>query len=289
MHSSGTYWKKWRKSMDMATLPRTVEKWRCNDLVFFEVRNELCTGEIFLQGAHITKYNEMLWLSNLSDKEPGKPIRGGIPFCFPNFGKGPGGNIEPLHGQVRLEDWTLERCHQSNRGETIFVFTKESDEVFNIRYTISFGAELKTKVEVYNPNKTVDLCYELMLHNYFNVMDVTNLAVTGLEQLPYVNRVATAKQEGEDSFGQRVDRLYSMGQRVTIYDSYHKRRIFIDCQGGKSVCVWNPGPDLTFSDISHGAWKNFVCVERGSVRDYAIMLRPRATAYMQQIISCENL
>src|SRR3954447_20134029 len=49
------------------------------------------TGTVYLHGAHVAAWRpkaaeEVLFLSNKSAWEHGKPIRGGVPLCFPWFG-----------------------------------------------------------------------------------------------------------------------------------------------------------------------------------------------------------
>ena len=56
------------------------------ELTFNEARLEL-----YLQGAHITRYQpaagiEVLWMSDSALYQPGKALRGGIPLCWPWFG-----------------------------------------------------------------------------------------------------------------------------------------------------------------------------------------------------------
>ena len=60
-------------------------------LIRARVTTPACTGELYLQGAHITGWqpaNEqpVLFLSEKSAYVPGKAIRGGIPIIFPWFG-----------------------------------------------------------------------------------------------------------------------------------------------------------------------------------------------------------
>src|SRR5665648_530619 len=62
-----------------------------NDLVFVTVSNIHADADICLYGAHVTSFKpqnsmEILYLSPESSFEVGKPIRGGIPVCFPWFG-----------------------------------------------------------------------------------------------------------------------------------------------------------------------------------------------------------
>lgn len=55
------------------------------------------SGSIHPQGAHVLAwvpagYDDVLWLSPDAIFEPGTPIRGGAPICFPWFSTGPDGD-----------------------------------------------------------------------------------------------------------------------------------------------------------------------------------------------------
>src|SRR5690349_625964 len=56
------------------------------------IDDEFATAEIYLHGAHVTRYqpksqkHPVLWMSEKSNFTAGKAIRGGIPICFPWFG-----------------------------------------------------------------------------------------------------------------------------------------------------------------------------------------------------------
>jgi len=66
-------------------------------------------AHLYLHGAHLTHFQPqgerpVLWMSEHSAFSPGRPIRGGVPICFPWFGgSGPAGS--PNHGVARLRTW----------------------------------------------------------------------------------------------------------------------------------------------------------------------------------------
>lgn len=281
-------------------LHSTVQQANYNGLTFYKVRNQHCEGEICLQGAHISHFQPeqeapVLWMSEQSSFKPGLPLRGGIPVCFPWFGKGPDGNMEPMHGPVRIENWTLEKCQQTLSGETVLIFTKADSDMFSLRYSVTFGKKLTTKIEIRNPNPTRTSSYELMLHNYFNVWHIEDTLIRGLEGLRFANRVNNTDSDPENEpigfiTDDRIERIYTTGRRITIHDPGNKRNIHIDCDGGSSICVWNPGQDVAaLSDIGQDDWQNFVCVERGGAESKSIILKPNGIAFISQVIFCEPL
>src|ERR1035441_405056 len=73
------------------------------------VTTPFSTAEIYPHGAHVTHFQKrgeppLLFLSRQSWFAPGKPIRGGVPICFPWFGNREG---EPSHGFARVTEWQL--------------------------------------------------------------------------------------------------------------------------------------------------------------------------------------
>ena len=93
-----------------------------NGLRVLKVSNEAAEAVIALHGAHVLSYKpagerEVLWLSQESWHEAGKPIRGGIPVCWPWFGPAK----EPAHGVARITEWALKNT-VSDTAKTVLAF-----------------------------------------------------------------------------------------------------------------------------------------------------------------------
>src|SRR5512139_3598914 len=76
------------------------------------VDNPACTGEVYDQGAQVTRWaprgaDPVLYVSTALRLAPGRAIRAGVPVCWPWFGPGRGGGMEPMHGFVRTAEWDL--------------------------------------------------------------------------------------------------------------------------------------------------------------------------------------
>ena len=76
------------------------------------ITSDQATAEIYLHGAHLTQWTPrgakpVLFMSGKSWFEPNKPIRGGVPVCFPWFGPKPD---SPAHGFARIRSWELVSC-----------------------------------------------------------------------------------------------------------------------------------------------------------------------------------
>lgn len=85
--------------------------------VCIEVANAAAKAKISTYAAHLFDYTPagerpVLWMSGSSWFEAGKPIRGGVPVCWPWFG--PGAREElPAHGFARLSQWESARSSRS--------------------------------------------------------------------------------------------------------------------------------------------------------------------------------
>src|ERR1700729_706061 len=67
-------------------------------------------GFVYLHGAHVAHYQRkgeksLIFMSGKSFFEAGKPIRGGVPICFPWFGPKKDNATAPAHGFARLKEW----------------------------------------------------------------------------------------------------------------------------------------------------------------------------------------
>ena len=88
--------------------------------VCIEVANAAAKAKISTYAAHLFDYTPagerpVLWMSGSSWFEVGKPIRGGVPVCWPWFG--PGAREElPAHGFARLSQWEVRAVESFENG-----------------------------------------------------------------------------------------------------------------------------------------------------------------------------
>src|SRR5690606_38311371 len=81
-------------------------------------------GQVYLHGAHVTHWQPdgfapVLWTSAVSQYEEGKPIRGGVPICFPWFGPKADDPSAPAHGLARLTAWTVTQIQPTADGQLV--------------------------------------------------------------------------------------------------------------------------------------------------------------------------
>ena len=263
-----------------------------NNLLFLTVKNQYATAKISLYGAHVTSYKpgrskDLLWMSPDSSFEVGKPIRGGIPVCFPWFGPHKTDSSKPQHGFARLMYWDLVETANQPGGETIVKLQLNSSEAtkeywpydFYAEMTIIVGQTLQVSLKVVNSDDQ-PFEYTCALHSYYNVSDIGNIAITGLLGASYHSQL----EPGEFVQTMPVIEIKKAETRhyhnteatCVIEDSGFKRFIRVEKSGSKITTVWNPGKETcaAIGDLPNDAYKTFVCVEAVNAFDDVITLHP---------------
>ncbi|KAI3472428.1 hypothetical protein Pfo_029549 [Paulownia fortunei] len=127
-----------------------------------------CSAEVLLYGGQITSWKnehgeELLFVSSMAMLKPPKPIRGGIPICFPQFSNN--GSLEQ-HGFARNRFWNLDSSpppFPTNSSNKTFVdlILKPTDEdmkiwphsfEFRLRVTLGPAGDLMLTSRIRNTN-----------------------------------------------------------------------------------------------------------------------------------------
>lgn len=247
-----------------------------------------CVGEFLLHGGQVTQWrpaghDEVLWLSPDAVFEPTRPVRGGIPLCFPWFGPHPTRAGAPSHGLARTHEWSVYSVDTS--GDAVDVTLEALIEGWACRFTASFGGDLVTTLQVRN-RLPEQASFEAAFHSYFAIRDVGAVSIGGLEHAGYIDQTnadAPRPPEGQPvRLAGEADRIYldRDGGPITIVDA-SERVIEITGTNARSAIVWNPGNEKAHAmpDLGDG-WRQMVCVELGNVRDNRITVQPGQTFSM---------
>jgi len=259
------------------------------------VRSPVASGRVYLHGAHVTDFQPasqkpLLFLSEKSHFTPGKPIRGGIPICFPWFGARAGHPDSPGHGFARLTEWEVESTERAGDGVRISLALRASPatrEVWNYdfvaRYVVTFGATLTVELRVQNLSQK-PLRYEEALHTYLSVGDVRRVKVTGLESTKYVSKVEGGEfpPTGEPiTISAETDRIYlGTTSTVNVVDDAFGRTLTVGKTGSNTTVVWNPwvAKSRTMTDFGDDEWPGMICVETcNNTEAYAVAVKPGET------------
>jgi len=265
------------------------------------VTTPAATAEIYLHGAHMTGFQKtgeppLLWMSAASQFVAGKPLRGGVPICFPWFGSRPDA---PSHGFARLTDWHLAATSAAPDGR-VSVRLRLSEKAGGetefpgkVEFLVTVGETLTMELHVTN-HSDAPLVFEECLHSYFTVGDIAAVAVRGLKGLTYSDRVGGTAQKEETGkaihVDSEVDRLFlDAPQTVIIEDASLKRTIRVEKIGSLSTVVWNPwvAKSKAMPDFGDEEYHRMICVESGNIGQNQITLAPGASSTLKVILSSQ--
>lgn len=240
-------------------------------------------------GATVVEYRDandidVLWLSPTSRLDGSRPLRGGIPVCWPWFGAHPTDPDRGAHGFARRMPWRVERLDNDER-QAVAVFRLSDDETtraqwphpFRLTLTVRLDEHLHLELAAENRGDAEWHLSEA-LHSYFRVSDARGVHIDGLAGLRYWDKQqggVRGRQSSEVIVRPPIDRVFldHRGEAV-IHDA--GRRLRITKHGSASTVVWNPGPEGVrgFDDIPDDAWSTMLCVETANALDNAYRLGP---------------
>jgi len=265
-----------------------------NGLMFARIHNQFAEAVVSIQGAHVMSFQPLgalpvLWMSKQSYFQPEKPIRGGIPICWPWFGAHPADSAKPAHGFARNQVWTVTNTlHLSNGATFLQLGLQDSDATralwpfsFALELRVTVGVSLTVEFVVSNPG-TETMTFTGALHSYFTVSDVARIAIHGLEQCAYIDKLDEMRSKIQAEpimFQGEVDRMYvETTTDCVIVDPGLQRRIRIAKSGSRSNVIWNPWMNKSkqMADFGDDEYHGMVCVETANVATDAISLLPGA-------------
>ena len=265
-----------------------------NNLEFLSINNNLATAEIFLQGAHVSKWipknikDDVLWLSSNAKFEKSRSIRGGVPIIWPWFGQHPTDNSYCIHGFARVIPWELIATEDLKNGSTKLslrmlpteVVKKQLTYEFQLDLTIIVGETLSLSLTTSNKSQFPFIISE-GFHTYFHISDIENIRISGLENAVYTDKVLDFKKGIENSEIQlngEFDRVYmNTSNDCYINDDGLRRVISIKKSNSNSTVIWTPWEKKASSMGDMGAdkeWRRMVCVETVNALEDNVVIYP---------------
>ena len=213
---------------------------------------------------------------------------GGIPICWPWFGKsGPEGSkghgfAHSLVFEVKSRTETnVVLCARSS-ADTKSIWPYD----FGLEYTIALdGDVLSLRLETVNLSSEPFLLTE-GFHPYFLVGDRDKVVVKGVDGRLFCDArsstVFDAAWKGDLAVTDAFDHVFaSPDGEYSVVDASRGHTIKISAKGNRRLVVWNPG-DARPADatpvpgaLGDGDWRHFVCVEPATLwRDQGFILKP---------------
>ncbi|KAL2482925.1 Galactose mutarotase-like superfamily protein [Forsythia ovata] len=280
-------------------------------VVLREVRGS--SAEVYLYGGHITSWKndhgeELLFVSSKAIFKPPKPIRGGIPICFPQFSNH--GSLEQ-HGFARNRFWSFDTnpppfpTNSSNKTFVDLILKPSEDDIkiwphsfeFRLRVTLGPSGDLMLTSRIRNTNTDgKPFTFTFAYHTYFSVSDISEVRVEGLETLDYLDNLQNKKRFTEQgdaiTFESEVDKIYlSTPTKIAILDHEKKRTFVIRKDGLPDAVVWNPWDKKAkaMADFGDDEYKHMLCVEAAAV-EKPITLKPVGSLILRESFwAAENL
>ncbi|KAJ2644606.1 hypothetical protein GGF44_000531 [Coemansia sp. RSA 1694] len=256
--------------------------------------------KVYLYGATVTSWvcggKERLFLSKLAKLDGSKPVRGGIPLVFPQFGPGD----LPQHGFARTRKWTLVSSAEHGQGVVVNLQLKDNEDTlaskwphkFNLLYTIDLTATTLSTIIKYENVDSQPFTFTSLMHTYLRVPDISGTTVTGLKDVVYADKIKGGSDlvEGRDevTVAANEDRVYvDVPGVVTV--NYGDESIAIRRFNFKDIVLWNPWAEKAaeMSDFGNDEFPQMICVEAGTVAS-EISLRPGQTISCGQILTYDG-
>ena len=258
--------------------------------IWADIQNEFGCARLTLHGAHVTSFipngsDEVLWISRKSLFAKEKPIRGGVPVCWPWFGKHPSDPGLPSHGYARICEWDVAFVSSSPEGDSIGLRLRPESvpakyQPVPVELTLEVAVEsdgvLRLALGMLNCGEA-PVTVSCALHTYFAVDAIENVAVDGLEKIKFTDKVkgSAGSRSGSVRIREEVDRIYQNCENdITLRDGVHTTEILRF--GSRSAVVWNPWIEKSrrMADFGDEEYHRMICVETANAADDARTLEP---------------
>ena len=265
--------------MDLSTLPAlavlsdnvTIVEHQGVKLV--RVIHDKANAAISLFGGHVVSFQprgqeDLIWMSQQAKFDGKAALRGGIPVCWPWFGR----IATPAHGFARSSEWQLIEHRESEAGVIVSLGLKPSEATlaawphqFDARLNVEIGDQLKVTLDVKNTDSH-PWTFSGALHTYLNIGDIHSTTTTGMGA-EYIDSLQGGKicQGGSELvLTDTIDRVYTQPQaQIYIADKKLDRTLTVENHGHNSAVLWNPWAEgaASMGDMQDDGYLTMLCVE----------------------------
>jgi glucose-6-phosphate 1-epimerase len=240
---------------------------------YAKARISTYAGQVISYQPH-TQQNDLIFLSENAVYQTGKVIRGGVPICWPWFGDDTSGYDRPSHGFMRNQQWQVIGSNVDLDGiATLRLGASSTDETkaiwpyeFKLALEISVGQSLELKLTTKNTGDQ-EFTITQAFHTYFNISDVDQITVTGLDGKKYLDKLegfSESLQAGDVTVSEEIDRVFqAVDNDVYLIDKGFERKIAFSVTGCKTTVIWNPWTTVSsrMTDLNNDDYRRFLCVE----------------------------
>jgi glucose-6-phosphate 1-epimerase len=246
-------------------------------------------------GGHLLSFqptgdSEWLWMSASAILNGTKPIRGGVPICWPWFGPATGEfEGEPQHGYIRNVNWVVEVVEGDDQALTLRLKPELPEQIrlklgLDVYVEFNFSDALRINLVTTNISD-VERPLSQAIHSYCRVDNVTDVSLLGLDGVLYSDKLTgqDITQAGTLAIDQSIDRVYKTKTQDLIINNKGAHLSVIG-KGHDSIVVWNPWQDIAanMADFDNEGYQTMVCVEMANTQ--GLMLQPGKRHALKQII-----
>ena len=268
-----------------------------NGLTFLDVDNALATARISLFGGHILSFvpksdnKERLWVSPHAYLNGERPIRGGIPVCWPWFSDDHGREkgALPAHGFLRTQVWKLIGSKDSDSGTTItlspsFSRAEGFENDCSVTMVVTVGKTMEVSLITENTG-VAPFSFNCALHTYFHVEHIQQTRLKGIEGQYKDKLDAWALKETPSPYTitGETDRIHLEPIKTAEIEVDGSVYTEVVSHGNDSLVVWNPWQGAaSISDMDLFGYKHMLCVETSLTQGKT--LTPGASHTLKQTI-----
>lgn len=250
-------------------------------------------AEIYLFGGCLTSWKvpngkDLLFVRPDAVFNKKKPISGGVPHCFPQFGPG----AIQQHGFARNLDWSVVDSDNADGNPVVTLLLKDGpysrsmwDFGFQALYKVILNSKsISTELTITNTDNK-PFSFTSALHTYFSA-SVTGASVKGLKgcktldkELDPTNPVEGKEERDVVIFPGFVDRVYLDAPSELQLDNGLGDVITIKNTNWSDTVLWNPHLQMEACN------KDFVCVENAQIGN--VQLEPQQSWTAKQHLSID--
>lgn len=237
------------------------------------VIHDKATAGITLHGGHVISFtpkgqDELIWMSGMAIFDGKAALRGGIPVCWPWFGR----IAAPAHGFARTSEWALIEHRENEQGVIIVLGLDHSPQTlaiwpfqFQTRLYVEIGDKLKVTLETTNTDEKA-WTFSAALHSYLKVGNITQTTTTGMG-VEYIDSLQDAKMcQGGSTLilTDTIDRVYTAPEaQIQVQDPVLNRTLVVENSGHNSAVLWNPWAQgaQSMADMPDDGYQTMLCVE----------------------------
>lgn len=269
------------------------------------IDNKHCSAEIALFGAHILSFTpksdgiERIWLSESAVFDKTKPIRGGVPICWPWFAdlfpvEQQNSKMNyPAHGFVRDQDWEIKDI-QEDEGATTLTLSPNKvglfqfPSLFSLTLQVTFAQQCSISLITKNTSEQA-VEFTAALHSYFKVSDITHTEIKGIagKFIDKTHANAELKLTHPYLISTETDRIHLQDKdnKLNQIELLAGTNTKLEQSGHDSLVIWNPWKEKSqaMPDMDNNGYRTMLCAEASVTK--GIKLLPDTEHCLRQVIS----